>query len=296
MRDKQISTECAHAGEEAIPSLSTPAVMPIYQTSVYDFPDLDVVDDVWEGRKGGYIYGRYGLPNTTALENAVARLERGEAALASSSGMASIMVAFTTLLRAGDEVVVAQDSYGGTVSLSAKELTRFAIAPRFITDTRPAAVQSALGAKTKAIIVETISNPLWNVVDIPGLAEVCRSKGVPLVVDNTSATPCVIRPLTLGADVVMHSATKFLGGHHDMTAGILVGSRDFIARARESAIRLGSCLSAFDAWLAIRGIKTLSLRMERICANALRIAKFLERHSKVTNVFYPGLEKHPQHE
>src|SRR5262249_51955477 len=152
----------------------------------------------------------------------------------------------------------------------------FGITPRFITDTRPLAIQSALGAKTKAIVVETISNPLWNVVDIPALAEVCRSKGVTLIVDNTSATPCIVRPLTLGADVVIHSATKFLGGHHDVTAGILIGSSDFIARARDIAIRLGSSLAAFDAWLAVRGIKTLALRMERITANALAVAKFLE--------------------
>ncbi len=296
MSNKQLSTVCAHAGDEQIPSLSSPAVMPIYQTSVYDFPDLDVVDDVWEGRKGGYIYGRYGLPNTTALENVVAGLERGEAALASASGMASIMVAFTTLLRSGDEVVVAQDSYGGTVSLSAKELARFGITPRLIADTRPAAIQAAVGSKTKAVIVETISNPLWNVVDIPALAEVCRAKSVTLIVDNSSATPCIVRPLTLGAGVVIHSATKFLGGHHDVTGGILVGSKDFIARARDSAIRLGSSLGAFDAWLAVRGIKTLALRMERISANALKIAGFLRRHPKITKVYYPGLETHPQYE
>ena len=296
MSDSKLSTDCAHAGDEIIASLSAPAVMPIYQTSVYDFPDLDVVDDVWEGRKGGYIYGRYGLPNTTALERVVAKLERGEAALASASGMASIMTAFTTLLRGGDEVLVAQDSYGGTVSLSAKELSRFGIMARFITDTRPPGIQKGISAKTKAVIVETISNPLWNVVDIPGLAEVCRAKGVTLIVDNSSATPCLIQPLTLGADVVVHSATKFLGGHHDVTGGILVGTKEFIAGARDSAIRLGSSLGAFDAWLAVRGIKTLALRMERICANALKVAGFLREHSKIAHVYYPGLESHPQYE
>ncbi len=290
------STDCAHAGEDPIPSESTPAVMPIYQTSVYDFPDLGVVDGVWEGRQSGYIYGRYGLPNTFALENIVAKLEKGEAALASASGMASIMVAFSTLLQAGDEVLVAQDSYGGTVSLAARELTRFGIATRLIIDSRSQAVQSAIGSKTRAVVVETLSNPLWNVVDIPALAEVCRAKGVRLLVDNTAATPCIVRPLELGADVVIHSATKFLGGHHDVTAGILAGSRDFIAKARESQIRLGPSLAAFDAWLTVRGIKTLALRMERSCANALKVAKFLSSHSKVARVYYPGLETHPQHE
>jgi cystathionine gamma-synthase len=292
----RFSTDCAHAGDEGVSSKNQPAVMPIYQTSVYDFPDLDVVDNVWEGKQPGYIYGRYGLPNTTALERIVAKLESGEAALASASGMASIMVAFTTLLQSGDEVVVAQDSYGGTVSLAAKELPRFGIAPRLVTDTRPQAIQSALSSKTRALIVETISNPLWNVVDIPALVEVCGGKNVKLLVDNTSATPCLIRPLTMGADVVIHSATKFLGGHHDVTAGILVGSSEFISRARDIAIRLGPSLAAFDAWLAVRGIKTLALRMERACNNAVAVARFLQAHRNVRHVFYPGLDSHPQHE
>src|SRR5262249_23820549 len=157
----------------------------------------------------------------------------------------------TTLLRAGDEVVVAQDSYGGTVSLSAKELPRFGITPRFIRDIRAEAVRSAITVKTKAVVVETISNPLWNVIDIPAIVEVCRAKDVKLVVDNTAATPCIIRPLKLGADVVVHSGTKFIGGHHDVSCGILVGNGEFIARARESAIRLGPSLAAFDAWLTV---------------------------------------------
>jgi cystathionine beta-lyase/cystathionine gamma-synthase len=153
-----------------------------------------------------------------------------------------------------------------------------------------------LSSKSKALIVETISNPLWNVVDIPALVEVCRGKGVKLLVDNTSATPYLIRPLTMGADVVIHSATKFLGGHHDVTAGILVGSSEFISRARDIAIRLGPSLAAFDAWLAVRGIKTLALRMERACANAVTVARFLQAHRSVRQVFYPGLDSHPQHE
>jgi cystathionine gamma-synthase len=270
--------------------------MPIYQTSVYDFSDLATVDEVWEGQRPGYIYGRYGLPNTSALEQIVAKLEKGEAAVASSSGMASMMVAFTTLLHSGDEVVVAQDSYGGTVSLAAKELPRFGIDSRFIRDTSAQAVQAAITGKTRAVIVETISNPLWNVVDLPALAEVCHAKDVLLVVDNTSATPCIVRPIELGADVVIHSATKFMGGHSDVSAGILVGTREFVTRARESAIRLGPCLAAFDAWLTVRGIKTLSLRMERACLNALQIARFLEKHPGVSRVYYPGLESHPQHQ
>lgn len=295
-KKSRLSTDCAHAGDEHVPSLSVPSTMPIYQTSVYDFPDLDLVDDVWEGKQSGFIYGRYGLPNTVALENIVAKLEGGEAALASASGMASTMVALATLLAAGDEVVIAQDSYGGTVSLASKDLTRFGMIPRLVTDTTAQGIRAAITAKTKAVFVETVSNPLWNVVDIPALAEVCRSAKVTLVVDNTSATPCVVRPLDLGADVVMHSATKFIGGHHDLTAGLLVGSRDFIKAARDTAIRLGPSLAPFEAWLAIRGIKTLALRMERTCSNALTIATFLEKDSRIGQVYYPGLPSHHQHE
>lgn len=291
-----ISTDCAHAGEEEVHSESTPSVMPIYQTAVYDFADLEKVDDIWEGRKPGFIYGRFGLPNHVALENIVAKLEQGEAAIASASGMGSIVVALWTLLRSGDEVVVANDSYGGTLSLAAKDFPRLGITSRFVPTTNIAAIEAGFSAKTKALLVETLSNPLWNVVDVGQISELCRRKSVKLLVDNTVATPYLIRPLSLGADAVLHSATKFLGGHHDVTAGILAGNREFITRAREVAIRLGASLAPLDAWLTVRGIKTFALRMERICSNALAVAKFLEKHSKVQRVYYPGLESHPQHD
>jgi cystathionine beta-lyase/cystathionine gamma-synthase len=293
---KQLSTECAHAGEEEMVSVSTPSVMPIYQTSVYNFADFDVLDGVYEAERPGFIYGRFGLPNTVALEDIVARLEGAEAALASASGMASIMVALTTLLEPGDEAMLAQDAYGGTVSLAVRDLPHFGFKTRLITDTRPGAVQSNLRPQTKVLLIETLSNPVWNVADIGSLAEVCLRAGVKLIVDNTAATPCIVRPLTIGADVVVHSATKFLAGHHDVTAGVLAGSREFIARARASAIRLGPSLSPFDAWLAVRGIKTLALRMERSCSNALEVARFLDKHPRVRRVYYPGLESHAQHD
>lgn len=290
-----ISTACAHAGENA-PSASTPSAMPIYQTSVYDFADLEQVDEIWEGRKPGFIYGRFGLPNHVALENIVAKLEQGGAAIASASGMGSIVVALWTILQTGDEVVVANDSYGGTLSLAARDFPRLGIASRFVATTNLRAVEAAFSPKTKALLVEAVSNPLWNVIDVAEMAELCRRKGVKLLVDNTVATPYLLRPLTLGADVVLHSATKFLGGHHDVTAGILVGDEAFVTRAREAAIRLGASLAPFEAWLTLRGIKTFALRMERICANALAVAKFLEKHSAVKRVYYPGLETHPHYD
>jgi cystathionine beta-lyase/cystathionine gamma-synthase len=291
-----LATRCAHSGEEELSSASTPAVMPIYQTSVYHFADLDEMDSVSEGTKPGFIYGRYGLPNHAALENIVAKLENGEAAVAAASGMACIFIALCTALQSGDEVVVANDSYGGTLGLASREFPRFGIASRFVPTTSPDAVAAALSPKTRALLVETLSNPLWNVVDVAKMAGMCREKGVKLLVDNTVATPFLIRPLTLGAGAVIHSATKFLGGHHDVTAGVLVADMEFIARARDTAIRLGTALSPFDAWLTLRGIKTFALRMERICANAAVVAKALRKSPKVSRVYYPGLESHPQHD
>jgi cystathionine gamma-synthase len=288
-----LSTDCAHAGEDLPESVSAPSVTPIYQTSVYHFADLETVDDVSDHRRPGFIYGRFGLPNHATLETIAAKLEKAEDALAVASGMGAIAVALWTLLGAGDELVVAEDSYGGTLSLAEKDFTRLGIVTRFVSVTNPASLGSSLSSKTKVLLVETLSNPLWNAIDIPAVAEVCHQKGVKLLVDNTVATPFLICPLSCGADIVVHSATKFLGGHHDVTAGILAGSKDFIWASREVATRMGASLGPFDAWLTVRGIKTFALRMERICANALQVARFMEKHPRVGRVFYPGLESHP---
>jgi cystathionine beta-lyase/cystathionine gamma-synthase len=295
-RNLNISTDCAHAGEEQLDSASTPSVMPIYQTSVYNFEDLEAIDDVSDGRRPGFIYGRYGLPNHVALETIAAKLEKADGAIALASGMGSIAGALWTLLAAGDELVVANDSYGGTLSLAARDFPRLGIATRFVSTTNLSSIDAALTGKTKVLAVETLSNPLWNVIDVAAVAELCHRKGVKLLVDNTVATPYLICPLTLGADVVVQSATKFLAGHHDVTAGLLFGDKEFISRAREVAIRTGAFLAPLDAWLTVRGIKTFALRMERICANALRVATFLENHPKIRRVYYPGLQSHIQND
>jgi cystathionine beta-lyase/cystathionine gamma-synthase len=293
---RHISTECAHAGEQPLESGSTPTVMPIYQTTVYDFPDLEEVDDVWDHRKPGFIYGRYGLPNHAALEEVAAKLEGAGGAVATASGMAAIVVALCAMMQTGEELVVANDCYGGTLSVAARDFPRLGIASRFVPATNLAALERALTSATKVLLVETLSNPLWNVLDVGAVAEMCHRKGVKLLVDNTVATPYLIRPLAMNADVVIHSASKFLGGHHDVTAGIVVGDAAFINRAREAAIRMGPTLSPFDAWLTVRGLKTFALRMGRICSNALAVAEFLEKHRKVRKVYYAGLANHPQHE
>lgn len=294
--DPRISTDCAHAGDDEVESQSVPSVMPIYQTSVYNFADLEQVDDVSDGKKPGFIYGRYGLPNQAALEKITARLERGEAAVATASGMAAIAVAVMATVESGDEVLVGNDSYGGTLALAARDFPRFGLTSRLIPTANLKRVESFFSSKTKALLVETLSNPLWNVIDVGAFSELCRRNGVKLIVDNTVATPYLLRPLEMDADAVIHSATKFLGGHHDVTAGVVTGGSELIERARDITIRMGMTLGPFDSWLTIRGIKTFALRMERICSNALAVAKYLEEHPRVAKVYYPGLKSHPQHD
>jgi cystathionine beta-lyase/cystathionine gamma-synthase len=273
---------------------STPTVQPIYQTSVYTFPDLPSLDAVQEGTAEGYIYGRYGLPNHTALERAVAALEGGEAALACASGMGATAAALLAALSGGGKVAAARDVYGGTYGLL-EELGRFGVKTTWIDAGKMAEVEAALADGCRLLLVETISNPLVRVADLPALAAAAHRAGAFLLVDNTFATPCLCRPLSLGADAAYHSATKFLGGHSDLTAGVLVGAAAFIREARRVAIRFGPTLGPHDAWLAVRGIKTLSLRMARTCENARALATFLARHPKVGAVHYPGLASHPDH-
>jgi cystathionine beta-lyase/cystathionine gamma-synthase len=219
----------------------------------------------------------------------MAALEGGEEALATASGMAAIGCAILSVAGAGDRVLLQRDAYGGTGALVATDFARLGISVEMVDAYEPAAVSRALAAApAKLVLVESISNPLVRETDVPALAVVCRTRGVTLVVDATFATPVVTRPLAEGADVVMHSATKYLGGHHDLCAGVLVGKADFIERARGVARRFGSVISPMDAWLASRGLKTLVVRVERAQANARAMAERLRAHPKVTAVNYPG--------
>ncbi|MBI2080611.1 MAG: aminotransferase class I/II-fold pyridoxal phosphate-dependent enzyme [candidate division NC10 bacterium] len=266
---------------------STPTVQPIYQTSVYSFPDLASLDAVQDGTAEGYIYGRYGLPNHTALERAVAALEGGEAALACASGMGATAAALLAALSGGGKVAAARDVYGGTYGLL-EELGRFGVKTVWVDAGRMSEVEAALAEGCRLLLVETISNPLVKVADLPALAAAAHRAGAFLLVDNTFATPCLCRPLSLGADAVYHSATKFLGGHSDLTAGVLVGTAPFIRDARRVAMRFGPTLGPHDAWLAVRGMKTLDLRMARTGENALVLATFLAKHPKVAAVRQAG--------
>lgn len=267
--------------------LSTPAAEPIYQTAVFDFPSIEASEGPLAG-EGGFVYARHGLPNARTLELTVAALEGAEDALATSSGMAAVACTLFALARAGDRVVFQRDAYGGTVALLSQDFARFGVEVEAVDAYDLAAVEAALSRPTRVLLVETLSNPLVRPVDVRALGERCRARGVRLVVDNTFATPIFARPLQEGADLVVHSATKFLGGHHDLCAGIVAGSQTIIGEARGVARRLGTHAAAFDAWLATRGIRTLEVRLLRAQENARALAERLRHDPRVEKVHYPG--------
>lgn len=288
-------TTAVHAGLTIEPSATEPLAATICQSSVFAFPALDLVDAVYAGEKTGYIYTRYGNPNHRMLERAVADLEKAPAALSCSSGMAAAFAVVAALVDAGSHVVAAEGLYGGTYSLLANELPRFGVSVTFVDVADVAAVEAVVGPNTRLIFVETISNPLLRVADIPQVADIARRHGAKLCVDNTFATPYLVNPIELGADAVIHSATKYLGGHSDVVAGVVAGEGEVIGRARRLAQTVGTTLDPFAAWLTLRGLRTLSARMERHCRNAQAVADFLARHPAVRHVAYPGLPAHPEH-
>jgi len=276
-------------------SASTPLVPGIQLANVYVFQDLEQVDAVWEGQEGGYVYGRFGTPNHTILEETLASLEGGEAGLVLSSGMGALSAFLLGGLRKDDHLVAGRDLYGATTALLREQATRWGIGVSFADATEAASVEAAITDATRAIVVEAVSNPLLRMADLPGLATIARRRGLMLLVDSTFTSPALLRPLEHGATVVHHSATKYLSGHGDVTAGVLVGSRSVIEAARAQAVRVGLNLGPFDAWLTLRGLRTLVVRMERHSANALALARFLARRTEVARVHYPGLPEHPQH-
>jgi cystathionine beta-lyase/cystathionine gamma-synthase len=292
----KLEAVCAGAGTAAGASDtggSTPHVDPICASAVFRIAGLETLEAIYAGREAGYIYTRDGNPNHSALEHAVAAIEGAEAALVCATGMAAIAVSLLALLRPADHIVASAALYGVSQRLLSEEWDRLRVQAEFVDATDAAAVERALRPETRLVFVETISNPLLTLADLPALGRLCRTRGVPLVVDNTFA-PCLVRPLEHGASVVMHSVTKYLGGHSDLTLGALAGSREFVTRARGLASRWGMAANPFEAWLALRGIRTLPLRMERACANAARVAGFLATHPAVERVAYPGLPSHPQ--
>jgi methionine-gamma-lyase len=274
-----------------------PVSTPIYQTATYAFDDPEVLaETIRRGKDSGYVYTRWHNPTRAALEEVVADLERGERAVSFSSGMAAISTVLASLAGTGDHVVTSPALYGGSHSMMTRVLPRWGVDVTMTPSHRAEDLTAALRPGTKLCYVETIGNPALPVPDLEALGRACRENGTRLVVDNTFASPYLCNPLALGTDVVVHSATKYIGGHSDLTGGLAVASAEIIHGIREWSIDLGGVAGTLDAWLAIRGAQTLALRMERHCANAEVLAEMLERHPKVSRVWYPGLPSHPDHE
>jgi cystathionine gamma-synthase len=282
-------------GGRDVPSASRPLTPPIYQTNVYVFEDMDTVESVWESKKPGFVYGRYGTANHTMLEELVAALEGAEAAVACASGMGATTALLFGLFQSGDHLVAARDLYGSTAAFLDDEGRRLGIETVFVDTTDAAAVLAALRPNTRAVFAESLSNPLLRLVDLDALAPELAKRGIDLIVDSSLASPAVLRPIEHGATMVMHSLTKFISGHGDVTGGMVLGKSEPMGRVRAAMIRAGTNLGPFDAWLATRGARTLSVRVERQSANALALAGFLETHRAVARVYYPGLASHPQH-
>ena len=297
LTQKSFQTRAVHAGERIPPADFRPVATPIWNTVGYVYESMDDLDAVFDRRKAGQVYLRYSNPTVEAFENAVANLENAEAAQAYGSGMAAIHAALLGAgVRAGTSVVAALDVYGATFTLLKDLLSGMGVNVRMVDVTDHDEVERAL-RETRAIVlyVESISNPLLKVADIPSLARLAHRHDASFMVDNTFASPYLLNPLGHGADFVIHSATKYLAGHGDVLAGVVATSTANKNILFEMNKLIGSVLGPFEAWLALRGLKTLPLRMKQQCENAMQVADWLRLHPRIKRVHYPGLADHPQH-
>ena len=293
-RGRGFSTKAVHAGEKRDPSTGA-VVTPIYETSVFAFSETRELIDVMSERKEGYTYTRYGNPTIATVERKMAELERAEDTAVFSSGMAGITTAIFSLVSHGDHVVSTRDLYGGTLEFFKSVLPKFGVEVSLVEATDLDAIKSAIRKNTKVVYAETPTNPTLRVVDLQKVVELGKRNGVTVVVDSTFASPYNLKPIEFGVDIVVHSATKYLGGHNDVTAGVVCGSESFVKQLKDMRKHLGCTLDPLAAWLLLRGLKTLGLRMEKHNANGARVARFLEKHPKVKRVYYPGLPSHPQY-
>ena len=297
---KNLNTKLLHTGDgqfykQVAKSSSVPEVLPIYRTSVFAFDDVPSVDMIYEGEDEGYIYTRMKHPNMDAVSEIIAAADGTEAALVFSSGMAAIVLSILAVVQQGDHIISSPVLYGGVHDFLQKELTRFGVEVSFV-DLVHEDVEAHIRPETKLIYTESISNPLMEVPDLRAVAELAHKHGLLFYVDNTFGTPVVVKPAALGADVVLYSATKYLGGHSDIVGGAAAGSAEIIAKIRRTLVLYGAVLGAADSWLLARSLRTLSLRVTAHCRNALQVATFLEQHEKIEKVFYPGLASSPSHE
>ena len=296
MSKESFFTLAVHAGEDRDAHFGALSV-PVYNASVYAFTDAEEGAAIHNEFRHGYYYGRLGNPTTDALEQTVAKLESAEAGLSFASGMAAVSAAILPNVRAGDHIVAPESMYSTTTNLLRHLANSLKVETTFIDAANAENYRDAIQPNTRILWIESPSNPLLKITDIRKVAEIARSAGMMTVADNTFATPFNQRPIELGVDLVIHSGTKYLGGHSDLTAGLLVGSTERVKHIRSVAIKLfGGTISPQVSWLVLRGIKTLAVRMERHNSNACALANMLTSHPKVHRVYYPGLTTHQNHE
>jgi methionine-gamma-lyase len=289
--DLGIETTLVH-GDRTVAS-GTAVTPPIYQTSTFKFDDAEAMAAAAQTPTFERFYTRYGNPNHGAVERILAAIEGGEAAMVSASGMGAIASTAIALTTSGAHVIAQRMTYDGTRALLSGVLSRFGVDVTYVDQLDVAAFQAAIRPNTTLVMLESPSNPLLGITDIGAVVRIAHGTGALVSIDNTIATPINQRPLALGVDVVLHSATKYLGGHSDLIAGVVVASRELVARIWETHHILGSTLGPFEAWLLLRGLRTLEMRVERHNANALAVARAMAAHPRVTRVYYPGLESHP---
>lgn len=297
LKDMGFATRAIHGGYKKDPtgSLATP----IYQTSTFVFDSAEQGGKRFAGEEKGYIYTRLGNPTNAQLEEKLAMLEGAEDAVATGSGMGAVSAAIWSALKAGDHLIAAETLYGCTFAYLNHGLTSFGVEVTFVDVCDPENIRKAMRKNTRVVYLESPANPTLKLTDIEAISKIAHTnEGCMVIVDNTFCTPYIQRPIELGADAVIHSATKFLNGHGDVIAGFVAGSSEYINRVKFFGVKdmTGSCLSPFDAYLIIRGMKTLEIRMERHCANAMKVAEFLEVHPAVKKVYYPGLKSFEQYE
>ena len=299
MSQYRFDTRAVHAGQEPDPTTGS-VTPPIHMTTTFKLPEVgpELMDALLlRGDRPGHVYTRWSNPSLRTLEEKMAALEGAQAGVTFASGMAAVSGAIFTCLGAGDHVVASEVCYAGSVELLGLHAGRYGIDVTLVDTSDIGAVREALRPETRLVYIETPANPILRLTDIAALADLAHGAGVLLAVDSTYATPVLQQPLALGADLVLHSMTKYLGGHGDALGGIVLGARELIDEIRQGAlIHFGGAMSPMNAWLINRGLATLSLRMRKHQENALAVARFLEQHPRIERVIYPGLESHPQHE
>ncbi len=295
LKDAGFSTKSVHSGERLCP-LTGSITTPIYQTSNFGFTDLDSLRRVFANHSRGYFYTRYSNPTLEVIEKKLADVTGAQKALVFSSGMAALTTAILSMVSSGDHIVSAFDIYGGTFNFFANVLPRYGVTVDLVKTTDAESLGDSIKPNTRLIFFESPTNPLLKLMDIREVAKIGKERGIPTFMDNTFATPFNQKPLEMGIDLVMHSATKYLGGHSDLIGGVVAGGEELMGKLMSFRYVFGGIPDPQSAWLLMRGVKTLKIRMEAHNQNGMHIAQFLENHPRVDRVYYPGLQSHPQHE